>query len=122
MKKKLTDKERMYMIHILLKAKQLIQDERGYFICYAISTAAWELERNTSSPREWELIREMDDRLCNWIADMLGYKCNTLSTWLVYKGHLKRTPTYGSRGKNFRKLQQTRLNWIDWMIATIGEA
>lgn len=122
MKKKLTDKERMYMIHILRDARELICSGKEYFICYAIGTAAWEMEQAAKDHKEWDLIWKVSDRLTDWIADLLGEDCVTLGSWLIKEGYLKTIPTHGIKGENSKKLRHTRLAWIDWMIDTIGEA
>lgn len=96
---------------LLRQAKKYLWDGKGLewpskteFVCCAISRAAYKHLGDDYHPQAMEL-RE-------WINGLLGKKGGTLCRWLENNGY----EVFSTH--NFQvRLQQTRKDWLNWMIA-----
>ena len=87
---------------ILKKARKLIASGECYFICNAVFRVG---RQNWCEDKSYEIEKYISTQL-NGMASLGGWlrSCHDIN------------PSTSSR-----KLKQTRLNWIDWMIAAYEE-
>ena len=117
----MTDSEKQQVL-LLKKAKHCLQREKGRYVtvgvCVLILRASRDLSQNGDIPVE----SEASSVLRNWI-DLQLEGAGYLFHWIERNGHMSQHEIQAlfdgtSQGHDLRlKLWQTRLNWIDWMIA-----
>ena len=100
-----TDKKRL--IKLLLSARSRVRRQQSHYICFALT----DLVKQISDQDKWAQGSVDRNYLCDWVHSMLGSH-PTLQDWLFRQGH-------GDVLCDPKKLRQTRLNWIDWMIGEL---
>ena len=110
MSKKLTKDDRNRMITLLKAARVRIKSQQSSHICYALEDAVTNMPiyLPIKVSQAWNDV----DYLKRWIHSMLGDYYSTLTSWLI---GWKEIPGH-KVVDNHKKLRQTRINWIDWMI------
>lgn len=108
MAKELSQEQLIRMIQLLKGARQILQQYKNAGertgICSCIARTAHNYLGG---------FYDKDSKyLQNWIAQMLNSRKSFLGDWLLKNKYVKEPELYNGP----RKYQQTRINWINWMI------
>lgn len=105
---------KQHKIAALKHARNLIKSGKEEYICHALNhyTDWYDIENSKKEQAIYYLKQYIAKNLgCE--KDSWGEYSNHkgLQEWLVKENHVKFYPVYNSK-----KMRNTRLNWIDWMI------